>query len=119
MILIWDTFNFLHYSTFKDHFRFKHNFHLSGISSESLASYSDEYARIGTLHNHLLNFVRSVEKNTSFGSVYRSFMNGLKSYLKHYHEEIISKLNITEKFTAISLYSNLKLTMDQIKLNFF
>ena len=98
-----------------DEFRFRHFFHISGLSSESLSAYSEEYAQAGKSHMYLLKFVKLPEKNTNIGSVFRSFINAVKIYLKHFHDEIISIQKVIHTFTAISLYSNLKLLMDQIK----
>lgn len=99
-----------------DYFEFNECLQISGMSSESLASYSKEYALTGTYHRYLINFIQIPERNVDCGSVFRSFVNGIKTYLRYYNEQIISKLKETENLTLVSLNSHFKLIMDQIKL---
>jgi len=96
-------------------FVFNQLLHISGISCESLYSYSNEYALIGSYHRCLLKFIQIPDTNLTCGSVFRSYCNAIKSYLNVYNEEIISNLKLVNKFTIVSLYSKFKLWMDQIK----
>ena len=103
------------YFLLKDGFYFNECLHISGISSESLASYSHEYALIGTYHSRLLELIKLPEKDSNLGSAFRSFINAIKTFLKYYHEKIIKNLKNVHEFTIISLHSNYKLIMDQVK----
>jgi hypothetical protein len=85
------------------------------MSSESLASYSKDYAQTGTYHRYLINYVQIPERNLDCGSVFRSFANAIKTYLKYYNDQVISKLKDIENLTIVTLYSHFKLIMDQIK----
>jgi hypothetical protein len=96
-------------------FVFNQLLHISGISCESLYSYSSEYALIGTYHKCLLKFIQIPDTDLTCGSVFRSYCNAIKSYLNLYNEEIISNLKRINTFTVTSLYCKFKLWMDQIK----
>jgi hypothetical protein len=102
----------------KETFYFNDHLHISGISCESLGSYSVEYAEIGTYHRKLINFVQIPDTDANCGTVFRSYCNAIRAYLNHYSEEIISNLNNQAQYTIVSLYAKFKLLMDQIKFLF-
>ena len=85
------------------------------MSSESLETYSREYALVGTYHKILLDYVNIPNKDLKCGSVFRSFSNAIKVYLKFYNEKIVNELENIEKYTIISFYAHAKPIINQIK----
>jgi len=57
--------------------------HISGISSEALESYSQEFAHAGTIYKRLISFIQIPDQDLSCGSEFRSFINAIKLYLKY------------------------------------
>lgn len=66
---------------------------MSGISSESLSSYGVEFAKTGTQHKCLLKFIELPAREPNCGAVFRSFVNAIKLYLKHYTQFVIDHLD--------------------------
>ena len=89
---------------------------ISGVTSESLASLCAEFSKIGTIHKLILKFIELPSHDLNSGSVFRTFINAIKTYLKYYHSQIISYMDENiENLTPLSIYTKFKAFMDQLK----
>ncbi|CAF0942274.1 unnamed protein product [Brachionus calyciflorus] len=103
------------YSRSKSKFVFNTQIQVSGVSSEALASFSEEFTQIGTQHKKILEMLKIPFLNETCGSVVRSFINSIKDYLKFYSEKIIEYFSKVSQMTIIGLYSDIKPLIDQFK----
>ena len=87
------------------------------MSRESLASFSADYAQLGTAHRRLLAFTRIPDIDLDCGSVMRSFVNGIKSYAKHYNEAVLACFDMNKQrlLTVVDMHARLKHINDQIR----
>jgi hypothetical protein len=78
-------------------------------------SYSEEFAKAGTLHKRLIELVKVGKRDACCGSVFRSFANALELYMQYYAEQVLFKLEAKNDLTLVTLYSFFKPLMDQIR----
>lgn len=101
------------YSKSKSKFIFNMQVHVSGVSSEALCSFSNQFCTIGTLHKKLLDYVRIPCINAACGSVFRAYTNSIKSYLNFYSEKIINFFDSLDSLSLFSLFGKIKPLIDQ------
>ena len=100
---------------FQNEFVFNYRAHVTGMSAESLASYSRHFIQTGTFHRFLLDLTSIPLKSPDCGAVFRSFVSGIKSFLDRYHTQVLECLKDSKSFTIISLYNRFKPYIDQIR----
>lgn len=104
---------------FQNEFVFEHEIQISGVSSESLSDHCKEFSQTGTLHKRLLKFMEIPVHDLNSGCVFRTFINAIKTFLKYYHSQIITFIDSNiDNFTPISIYTQFKPYMEQIKYLF-
>lgn len=97
----------------KSKFIFNMQVQISGVSSEALNNFSDQFCKIGTLHKKVLDYIKVPSNNFTCGSVFRAYVNSVKSYLNFYYEKIINFFNLIDSLTLVTLFSKIKPLIDK------
>lgn len=104
----------------KEIFVFNQNIHVSGVTQESLHSFVLSYTKIGTLYKKLLIFIDLPQRDLTCGTVFRSFIAAIKSYLRFYDRFIIENLESFEKQPSLVTFdTNFKPVTNQFRYFFF
>ena len=89
----------------KDRFEFNGSVHVSGISSESLYSFSRAYTHSGTLYRRMLAFLALPQRDLTCGAIFRTFVVALNDYMRYINRFVIESLENQNQLEQMTLPS--------------